>query len=49
VAGGWTRVHNEEHHNLYDSENIIRVIKTKRMRWAVNVACMGDEKCVQIF
>jgi hypothetical protein len=40
VAGGWSRLHNEELHNLYASPNI-RVIKSRRMRWAGNVACMG--------
>jgi hypothetical protein len=32
VAGGWRRLHNEEHHNLYTLPNIIRVIKPRRMR-----------------
>jgi hypothetical protein len=38
VAGGWRRQHNEELHNLYLSQNIIRVIKLKSMRWAEHVA-----------
>jgi hypothetical protein len=41
MAGGWRRLHNEELHNLQTSPNIIRVIKSRRMRWAGHVACMG--------
>jgi hypothetical protein len=33
VAGDWRRLHNEELHNLYSSLNIIRVIKSRRIRW----------------
>jgi hypothetical protein len=40
VLGGWTRLHNEELHNLYTSPNIIRVIKSRRMRWAGHVGRM---------
>jgi len=40
VAGDWRRVHNEELHNLYASPNIIRVIKSRRMKWAGHVARM---------
>jgi hypothetical protein len=42
VAGGWRRLHNEELHNLYASSNIIKVIKSRRMRWVEHVARMGD-------
>jgi hypothetical protein len=42
VAGGWRRLHSEELHNLYGSPNIIRVIKSRRMRWMGHVACMGE-------
>jgi hypothetical protein len=38
VAGGWRRLHNEELHNLYTSPNIIRLIKSRRTRWAEHVA-----------
>jgi hypothetical protein len=38
VAGGWRRLHNEELHKLNDSQNIIRVIESRRMRWAGYVA-----------
>jgi hypothetical protein len=41
VAGGWRRMHIEELHNLYALPNIIRVIKSSRMRWAGHVARMG--------
>jgi hypothetical protein len=34
VAGGWRKLHNEELHNFYSSPNIIRMIKSRRMRWA---------------
>jgi hypothetical protein len=41
-AGGWKRLHNEERHKLYASSNIIRVIRSRRVRWAGHVACMGE-------
>jgi hypothetical protein len=34
VAGGWRRLHNEELHNLHISPNIIRVIKSRWMKWS---------------
>jgi hypothetical protein len=46
VAGGWRRLHSEELHNLYASPNTIRVIKSRRMRWAVQVARMREMKNV---
>jgi hypothetical protein len=42
VKGEWRRLHNEELNDLYSSPNIIRVIKSKRMRWAGHVARMGE-------
>jgi hypothetical protein len=39
--GSWRKMHNCELHNLYSSPNIVRVIKSRRMRWAGHVARMG--------
>jgi hypothetical protein len=39
VTGGWGKLHNEELHNMY-SPNIIRMIKSRRMRWRGHVAGM---------
>jgi hypothetical protein len=39
-------LHNDELHSLYSSPNIVRVIKSKRMRWAGHVACMGEGRGV---
>ena len=44
VTGEWTRLHNEELNDLYCSPNIVRVIKSRRMRWAGHVARMGEER-----
>jgi hypothetical protein len=41
MLDGLRKLHNEELHNLYSSPNIIRKIKSRRMRWAGNVARMG--------
>jgi hypothetical protein len=41
VTGGWRKLHNVELHNLYSSPSIIRMIKSRRMRWAEHVARMG--------
>jgi hypothetical protein len=40
------KLHNEELHNLYVSPNIIRQMKSRRMRWAGHVACIGEERKV---
>ena len=50
VTGEWRRLHNEELNNLYSSPIIVRVIKSKRMRYAGHVARMGvEERRVQGF
>jgi len=41
VTGEWRRLHREELNGLYSSPNIVRVIKSRRMRWAGHVAHMG--------
>ena len=46
VTGEWRKLHNGEHHDLYRSPNIIRVIKSRRMRWEGDVACMGERRGV---
>jgi hypothetical protein len=43
VTGGWRKLHNEELHNLYASPSIIRMIKSRRMRWAGHVVRMGPQ------
>ena len=44
VTGEWRKLHNEEPNDLCSSPNIILVIKSRRMRWAGHVACMGGEE-----
>jgi hypothetical protein len=44
VTGGWRKLHNEKLHNLYSLPNVIRMIKTRRMRWAGNIIRMGKKR-----
>jgi hypothetical protein len=44
VTGDWRKLHNEELHNFYSSPNIIRLIKSRRVKWAGNVAGMAAKR-----
>jgi hypothetical protein len=44
VTGDWRKLHNEELHNLFSSLSIIRVIKSRRIRWAGHVARIGGRR-----
>jgi hypothetical protein len=44
VMGDWRKLHNKELHDLYSSPSIIRVIKSRKMRWAEHVAQMGEKR-----
>jgi hypothetical protein len=48
VTGVWRKLHNEELHNLHSSPSIIRIIKSRRMRWAGHVARMGEKRDVYV-
>jgi hypothetical protein len=50
VTGKWRKLHNEELHDLYSSPNIVRVIKSRRMRWAGHIARIGcRESCIRFW
>jgi hypothetical protein len=43
ITGGWRKLYNVQLHNLYSSTNIIRIIKSRKMRWTGLVACIGEK------
>jgi len=49
VKGEWRKLHNEEPRDLYSLPNIVRVVKSRRMRWAGHVARMGEGRGVHMF
>jgi hypothetical protein len=49
VTGEWKKLHSGQLHNLYSSSDIIRQTTSRRMRWAGNVACMGERRKVYRF
>jgi hypothetical protein len=44
VTGGWSKLHNKELHDLYSSPSIIRIIKSRRVRWEGHVARIGEKR-----
>ena len=46
LRGEWRKLHNEELNDLYSSPNIVRMIKSRRVRWAGHVARMGERRGV---
>ena len=46
VTREWRKLHNEELNELYSSPNIVRVMKSRKIRWAGHVACMGERRGV---
>jgi hypothetical protein len=46
VTGEWKKLHNEELNDLYSLPYIVRVVKSRRMRWARHVARMGEDRDV---
>jgi hypothetical protein len=44
VSGEWRKLHNEELHDWYSSPRIIRIMKSRKMRWAGHVTRMGEKR-----
>jgi hypothetical protein len=44
IIGNWRNLHNEGLRNLYSLANVIRMIRSRRMRWVGHVACMGEKR-----
>jgi hypothetical protein len=44
VTGGWRKLHNEELRDLYSLPSIIRIMKSRRLRWAGHVARLGEKR-----
>jgi hypothetical protein len=49
ITEEWRKLHNEELNYLYTLPNIVRVVKSRRMRWAGHVARVGGDRCPQSF
>ena len=47
VTGEWRKLYNEELSDLYSLPNTVRVVKSRRMRWAWHVTRIGGERCAQ--
>jgi len=47
VTGEWRKLHNEELNDMYSLPNIVRVVKSRRIRWAGHVVRMGEDRVVQ--
>jgi len=49
VGGSWRRLHNEELHDLYALPNVIRVMRSRMMRWTGHVPCMGEMEMYTLY
>jgi hypothetical protein len=46
VTREWRKLHHEERNDVYSSTNIVRLTKSRRMRWTGHVALMGESRCI---